>query len=306
MAWRALLACPLARRWRLESLKITDKLLAKTPAFSFEFFPPKDAAGVDRLFETVARLQAYDPAYVSVTYGAGGSTRRLTVDLVQRIKREVGLEAMAHLTCVGATQDELESVLNQLRDGGIDNVLALRGDPQQGETRFVKSEGGFGYASELAAFIRGRYDFCLAGACYPERHPEAASAGVDLQNLKRKVDAGVQFLVTQLFFDSRDYFSFVARARAAGITVPIIAGIMPITNVSQIKRFTALCGACIPAPLLGRLEAAGTDAATVQAIGVEHATQQCRELLEGGAPGIHFYTLNRSPATVEVLERLRG
>ncbi len=287
-------------------MKITDKLAAKTPAFSFEFFPPKDEAGVDRLFETVARLQAYDPAYVSVTYGAGGSTRRLTVDLVKRIKREVGLEAMAHLTCVGATRSEIESVLDQLKEGGIDNVLALRGDPPKGETTFVKSSEGFGYASELTEFIRSSYDFCLAGACYPEAHPESASADLDLQNLKRKVDAGAQVLVTQLFFDSKDYFSFVARARAFGITVPIIAGIMPITNVSQIKRFTAMCGASIQAPLLARLEAAGTDAAVVQAVGVEHATTQCRELLAGGAPGIHFYTLNRSPATVEVLDRLRS
>jgi methylenetetrahydrofolate reductase (NADPH) len=286
-------------------MKITATLTGKTPAFSFEFFPPKDQAGVDRLFETVARLQVYEPAYVSVTYGAGGSTRRLTVDLVQRIKREVGLEAMAHLTCVGATKSEIASVLDQLREGGIDNVLALRGDPQKGETSFVKTEDGFGYASELTAFIRERYDFCLAGACYPERHPEAASAEADLQNLKQKVDAGTQVLVTQLFFDSKDYFAFVARARAIGITVPIIAGIMPITNVAQVKRFTALCGACIPAPLLARLEAAGSDAAAVQEIGVEHATAQCRELIDGGAPGIHFYTLNRSHATVDVLDRLR-
>jgi len=287
-------------------MKIIHKLSARTPAFSFEFFPPKDQSGVERLFETVARLQAYDPAYVSVTYGAGGSTRRLTVDLVTRIKREVGLEAMAHLTCVGGTRDEICAVLDQLREGGIDNVLALRGDPQKGESAFVKSDGGFGYASELSAFIRERYDFCLAGACYPERHPESPSAEVDLENLKHKVAAGVEVLVTQLFFDSRDYFSFVARARAAGIGVPIIAGIMPITNLSQVKRFTALCGAAIPAALLARLEAAGGDLALVQQIGVEHATVQCRELVEGGAPGIHFYTLNRSPATVEVLERLRG
>jgi methylenetetrahydrofolate reductase (NADPH) len=288
-------------------MKITDKLSAKTPAFSFEFFPPKDQAGVDRLFETVARLQVYEPAYVSVTYGAGGSTRRLTVDLVKRIKREVGLEAMAHLTCVGASREEIKSVLDQLREGGIDNVLALRGDPPQGETAFVKSEAGFGHASELAGFIQASgHDFCLAGACYPENHPESATAEADLQHLKLKVDAGVQVLVTQLFFDSKDYFSFVARARQAGITVPVIAGIMPITNVSQVKRFTAMCGASIPAALLARLESAGADAAAVQAIGVEHATRQCRELIEGGAPGIHFYTLNRSPATVEVLDRLRG
>ncbi|HEX3852100.1 MAG TPA: methylenetetrahydrofolate reductase [NAD(P)H] [Polyangiaceae bacterium] len=287
-------------------MKIIDKLSAKTPAFSFEFFPPKDEAGVDRLFETVARLKAFDPAYVSVTYGAGGSTRRLTVDLVRRIKREVGLEAMAHLTCVGASRVELESVLDQLREGGIDNVLALRGDPPKGEVSFVKSAEGFGYASELSEFIASKYDFCLAGACYPESHPESASAELDLQSIKRKVDAGVQVLVTQLFFDSSSYFSFVARARAAGINVPVIAGIMPITNVSQIKRFTAMCGAAIPGPLLARLEAAGSDAAAVQAVGVEHATAQCRELIASGAPGIHFYTLNRSPATVEVLERLRA
>lgn len=287
-------------------MKIIDQLAAKTPAFSFEFFPPKDQAGVDRLFETVARLQVYEPAYVSVTYGAGGSTRRLTVDLVQRIKREAGLETMAHLTCVGATRDEIRSVLDQLHEGGIDNVLALRGDPPKGEQAFVKSADGFGYACELTEFIRSRYDFCVAGACYPERHPESASAESDMVNLKRKVDAGVDVLVTQLFFDSRDYFSFVARARAAGIRVPIIAGIMPITNASQTKRFTAMCGASIPAPLLARLDAAGSDQAKVQELGVEHATAQCRELLAGGAPGIHFYTLNRSPATVEVLERLRG
>ena len=287
-------------------MKITDKLSAKAPAFSFEFFPPKDQAGVDRLFETVARLQTYDPAYVSVTYGAGGSTRRLTVDLVTRIKREVGLEAMAHLTCVGGSREEISSVLDQLQEGGIHNVLALRGDPQKGETAFVKSEGGFGYASELIEFIRERYDFCLAGACYPENHPESPSAALDLEHVKRKVLAGVEVLVTQLFFDSKDYFSFVSRARAVGIEVPIIAGIMPITNLSQIKRFTALCGASIPGPLLARLEAAGNDLALVQQIGVEHATAQCRELIEGGAPGIHFYTLNRSPATVEVLERLRA
>ena len=287
-------------------MKITAKLSPKTPAFSFEFFPPKDEAGVDRLFETVARLQVYEPAYVSVTYGAGGSTRKLTVDLVTRIKREVGLEAMAHLTGVGGTREEISSVLDQLRDGGIENVLALRGDPPKGETAFVKSEGGFGYASELTAFIRSRWDFCLAGACYPECHPESASPDVDLANVKRKVDAGTDVLVTQLFFDSKDYFSYVARARAAGISVPIIAGIMPITNVSQVKRFTALCGAGIPAPLLKRLEAAGADAQAVQAIGVEHAAAQCRELLDGGAPGIHFYTLNRSHATVDVLDRLRA
>ena len=285
-------------------MKIVERLGA-SPAFSFEFFPPKDEEGVERLFQTIAELKGYEPAYVSVTYGAGGSTRRLTVDLVRRIKHEVGIEAMAHLTCVGATRDEIAAVLDQLVDSRIDNVIALRGDPPRGATEFVRPEGGFAYGSELLAFIRARYELCIAAACYPEGHPEAPDLETDLQHLKRKVDAGADFLVTQLFFDNADYFAFVERARAAGIDVPIVAGIMPITNVSQIKRFTAMCGASIPEALLSRLEAAGADAEAVRAIGVEHATAQCRELVASGVPGIHFYTLNRSTATREILDRLR-
>jgi len=287
-------------------MRIIDKLKAHTPAFSFEFFPPKDAEGVERLLGTAHELKAYDPTYVSVTYGAGGSTRRLTVDLVKRIKREVGMETMAHLTCVGATQSDAAQVLDQLNEGGIRNVLPLRGDPPRGATKFERVEGGFGYASELVAFIRNRYDFCLAGACYPEKHPEAASVETDLAHLKQKVDAGIDFLITQLFFDNADYFDFVARARALGITIPIVAGIMPITNLNQVKRFTTMCGSSIPSALLAKLEVAQHDADAVRAIGVEHASAQCRGLLEGGAPGIHFYTLNRSTATVEILRNLRG
>jgi methylenetetrahydrofolate reductase (NADPH) len=285
-------------------MKIVERLGA-SPAFSFEFFPPKDEEGVERLFQTIAELKSYSPAYVSVTYGAGGSTRRLTVDLVRRIKHEVGIEAMAHLTCVGATREELGAVLDQLASDGIDNVIALRGDPPRGATEFVRPEGGFAYGAELLAFIRARYEFCIAAACYPEGHPEAQDLQTDLANLKRKVEAGADFLVTQLFFDNADYFAFVERARAAGIDVPIVAGIMPITNLSQIKRFTAMCGAHIPAWLLAKLEAAGSDSEAVRAVGVEHATAQCRELVARGAPGIHFYTLNRSTATREILERLR-
>ncbi len=285
-------------------MKIVERLGGE-PAFSFEFFPPKDAEGVERLFETIAELRPYAPAYVSVTYGAGGSTRRLTVELVRRIKHEVGIEAMAHLTCVGATRVELCEVLDQLKAHGIENVIALRGDPPKGETQFVRTEGGLGYGSELVALIRARYDFCIAAACYPEAHSESKSAEADLLHLKAKVDAGADFLITQLFFDNADYFRFVERVRALGITVPIIAGIMPITNLSQIKRFTALCGATIPAPLLAELEACGGDTAALQAIGVEHATAQCKDLISRGVPGIHFYTLNRSLATRHVLDRLR-
>jgi methylenetetrahydrofolate reductase (NADPH) len=286
-------------------MKIIDKLVRENPAFSFEFFPPKDEAGVDLLFQTVQDLRPYEPTYVSVTWGAGGSTRRLTVDLVGRIKRETGIEAMAHLTCVGATESDIADALEQFREQGIENVLPLRGDPPKGETAFVKTEGGFGAASELVRFIRSRYDFCLAGACYPEKHPEAPDADTDLRYLKTKVDQGVDFLVTQLFFDNADYFAFVDRARKLGIDQRVIAGIWPITNLSQIKRITGMCGATIPPSLLAELEVAKSDPEAVRAVGVAHAIAQCRELIAKGAPGIHFYTLNRSHATVEILEALR-
>ncbi len=286
-------------------MRIVEKLGGSSPAISFEFFPPKDQEGVDRLFATVADLAPFAAAYVSVTYGAGGSTRQLTVDLVGRIQREVGIEAMAHLTCVGATQAELGGVLDQLEQAGVQNVIALRGDPPKGASSFVTPEGGFGHASELAAFVKRRGKFCIAGACYPEKHPEAPSLEDDLQKLKRKVDAGAEFLITQLFFDNADYFAFVERARKLGISVPIVAGIMPVTNVSQIKRFTAMCGARVPHELMQKLEPVAADAEAVGEIGVQHAVKQCRDLLDRGAPGVHFYTLNRSKATVEILRRLR-
>ena len=286
-------------------MKITS-LLRQSPSFSFEFFPPKDEEGVTRLFQTIAELRPYEPAYVSVTYGAGGSTQRLTVDLVRRIKRDVGIEAMAHITCVGASSRELGQVLDELVQGSIENVIALRGDPPRGEKVFVAHQGGFEHAAELVRYIRPRYDFCLAAACYPETHTEAGDAESDLLHLKEKVDAGVDFLITQLFFDNADYYRFVERARKAGISVPIVAGIMPVTNLSQIKRFTALCGARIPHELLQKLEAAGDDPDGVRDVGVEHATAQCRELVDRGVPGIHFYTLNRSRATRDILDRLRA
>jgi methylenetetrahydrofolate reductase (NADPH) len=287
-------------------MKIIDKLLRENPAFSFEFFPPKDEAGVEQLFETVSELKPYAPTYVSVTWGAGGSTRRLTIDLVRRIQRESGIDAMAHLTCVGATKEDIRDVLEQLRGAGIENVLPLRGDPPKGQSTFTRTDGGFGYASELVAFTRAHYDgFCLAGACYPEKHPDAADHESDLRSLKQKVDSGVDFLVTQLFFDNADYFSFVERARKTGVEKKIIAGIWPITNLSQIKRITGMCGATIPKALLERLEAVKDDPEAVRAVGVSHAIAQCKELVDRGAPGIHFYTLNRSRATVEILEALK-
>jgi methylenetetrahydrofolate reductase (NADPH) len=297
-------------------MKIAQKLNGDAPAFSFEFFPPKSADGVERLFQTIADLESFSPAYVSVTYGAGGSTQSLTVDLVRRIQAETGLDAMAHLTCVGATVSELSQVLDQFVAAGIQNILPLRGDPPLGQTGFVPIEGGFSYASELVALTKTRHEFCIAGACYPEGHIEAPNLAADLDHLKMKVDSGVDFLVTQLFFDNQDYFRFLDRARGAGITVPVVAGIMPVTNVAQVKRFTQMCGAKLPPSLLSRLapheespheESPHEEHQTqVRKIGVEHATRQCEELLEQGCVGVHFYTLNRSLATREILENLRA
>ena len=287
-------------------MRISDILRTDRRAVSFEFFPPKDDAGFAALFETIEALKALDPSYVSVTYGAGGSTRRKTVELVKRIKHEIGIESMAHLTCVGANRDEIGSVLGDLAAAGLENVLPLRGDPPKGESEFVPTPGGFRHASELVAFIRERHSFCLGGACYPEKHPEAPSAEADLDNLKRKVDAGVDFLITQLFFDNDDYLRFRERAVGAGIRVPILAGIMPILNVKQIKRFTRMCGASLPDALRQKIEAVEDDAEAVRQIGIYHATRQCEDLLRDGVPGIHFYTLNRSTATRAIYQSIKG
>ena len=286
-------------------MKIRDRFGQERPLFSFEFFPPKDDRGVDALFDTVANLKPLGPAFVSVTYGAGGSTREKTVAITQRIKREAGIEAMAHLTCVGHGREEIGQLLDEYEAAGIENIMALRGDPPRGDTEFVPHPQGFAHANELIAFIRGQKDFCIGGAGYPETHPEAPSPEEDLLNLKRKVNAGADFVVTQLFFDERDYFDFVSRARSRGIVTPIVPGVMPVTNTAQIKRFTQMCGAAIPGPLLAKLEAVSGDADAVVEVGIEHATQQCRALLEGGAPGIHFYTLNRSLSTRKILANLQ-
>ena len=286
-------------------MKIKDRFGRERPLFSFEFFPPKDDRGVDALFETVANLKPLEPAFVSVTYGAGGSTREKTVAITQKIKREAGIEAMAHLTCVGHSRDEIGELLDQYEAAGIENIMALRGDPPRGDTEFVPHPQGFSHANELIDFIRQRKDFCIGGAGYPEVHPEAPSPEEDLRNLRRKIDVGCDFVVTQLFFDERDYFDFVSRARAAHIDTPIIPGVMPVTNTAQIKRFTQMCGARIPDALLAKLEAVASDPEGVVEVGIEHATRQCRALLEGGAPGIHFYTLNRSLSTRTIVANLR-
>lgn len=288
-------------------MRICEHLLSRTPTLSFEFFPPKDDVGFWDLYRTIESLKPLAPTYVSVTYGAGGTTRTKTVDLVQRIKRDIGMETVAHITCVDADRNEIARVLDDYKAVGIENVLALRGDAAEGTGTFTPTAGGFQYANELIAFIRSRGDtFCIGAACYPETHPESADPRVDLDNLKRKVDAGVDFLITQLFFDNEDYLAFRDRAVAAGINVPIIAGIMPILSVNQVKRFTQMCGAHIPPELLQRIEAVEDDAEAVRHIGMYHSTQQCLALLEHEAAGIHFYTLNRSTATRAIYQLIKA
>jgi methylenetetrahydrofolate reductase (NADPH) len=286
-------------------MRVVDAFDSGTPTFSFEFFPPRTPEGVENLFATIAALRELAPTYVSVTYGAGGSTRELTLELVSRIKRETGIEAVAHLTCVGATRVELEATVARLVDAGVENVLALRGDPPRGETTFQATEGGLAYGSELVGLLRGIDGLCVGAACYPEGHVEATDLVADVAHLRRKVDAGAEYLITQLFFANDHYFAFVARARAAGIDVPIVPGIMPITNLDQIERFTSMCGASIPRDLARGLDARREDSQAVLDLGVAYATAQCADLLRRGAPGIHFYTLNRSPATRAILSALR-
>ncbi|MGO9497202.1 MAG: methylenetetrahydrofolate reductase [NAD(P)H] [Solirubrobacteraceae bacterium] len=286
---------------------LIDQILATAdhPVFSFEFFPPKTDEGEQNLRAALSALRELEPDFVSVTYGAAGSTRGLTLELTKWIKQELGIEAMAHLSCVGATRDELCVILDSLADAGIENVLALRGDPPRGQTAWEPHPGGLRYSSELAALIAERYPMSVGAACFPEVHPEAVDLESDLRFLKQKVEAGASFLITQLFFDNELYFRFVQEARAAGIEVPILPGIMPITDVSQIKTITGMCGASIPPRLLEELELRTGDAAAVTELGVSYSTLQCAELLANGAPGIHFYTLNRSPATRAILSALK-
>jgi methylenetetrahydrofolate reductase (NADPH) len=277
------------------------------PVFSFEFFPPKTDEGAVKLMAACADLKdALHPDFVSVTNGAMGNTRARTLEMVTRIQSDVGLTAMAHLTCVGVTEEAICEEVGSLIGNGVENILALRGDPPKGESEFVATEGGFEHATDLIEYLEDNYQVDIGAACYPEAHPESPSADDDLRWTKEKVERGAQFLITQLFFDNDDYFAFVERARAAGISEPITPGIMPVTNVAQIERFTKMCGAHIPEDLLERLRPVQEDPALVMATGIEHAIKQCRGLLEGGAPGLHFYTLNKSHATRSVLAAVKG
>ena len=286
-------------------MKIRDLFRAQSQTISFEFFPPKTPEDIELLFERTRELQPLGPSFISVTYGAGGSTRRNTIDIVCRMQEELGIVAVAHVTCVGHSQAELCEVLQELNGRGIENLMCLRGDPPQGQTTFVPALDGFAHAAQLVSLARTLGDFSIGVAGYPEPHPECADKVLDLQHLKEKVDCGADFVTTQLFFDNRDYFDFCRRARDIGIKTRIIPGIWPITNYKQIVRVAKMCGATLPDALRRKLEPVADDAQAVFEIGVEWSWRQCEELLAGGAPGIHFYTLNRSLATQRIFERLR-
>jgi methylenetetrahydrofolate reductase (NADPH) len=287
-------------------MKIDEILAGGEPCFSVEFFPPRTPEAIPRLYEAVEALRPLEPAFVSVTYGAAGSTRDGTVEITEELGRSADLEAMPHLSCVGETREGLTAILDRFAALGVDNILALRGDPPRGEPDFVAPEGGLKSAAELTEFIRERYDFTIGGSCFPEVHPEAESPTADLAYLKTKVDAGASFLITQLFFDNQVYFDFVAAARHMGIDVPIIPGVIPIASYGQVSRICKLCDASIPPELDAAMAALGGDAEAEAMLGIAYAARQCEELLAAGAPGIHFIALNRAPGTRAVLAALRA
>ncbi|MFP5223224.1 MAG: methylenetetrahydrofolate reductase [NAD(P)H] [Acidobacteriota bacterium] len=288
-------------------MRINDILSQGKRFISLEFFPPKEKDAWPSFFYEAGKLSILNPSFVSVTYGAGGSTQANTLELVTRFSRDLGLNPMAHLTCVGASEDSLRSFLDGLREAGVDNVLALRGDPPQGQPDFKPENAAFQYASDLTGFIHEAYpDLCIGVAGYPETHPQAESADKDLDYLKLKVDKGGSVVITQLFFDNDHYFRFVERCRARGIDKPIIPGVLPILNLASVKRILSLCGATIPAEYLARLEAANDQggAGAVRELGVEFAREQCRDLIARGAPGVHLYTLNKAQACLDIVSGL--
>lgn len=284
-------------------MRIADLIQRRAPFLSLEFFPPKERAQWPAFFDVVRKLKELVPLFCSVTYGAGGGTQLNTLEIVTRMKQEYNLEPLTHLTCVGADADRIRSFLDSVREGGVNNVLALRGDPPRGTTSFVPDSEAFRHGSDLVAFIREIHpDLCIGVAGYPETHPEASSAEDDLLNLKRKVDAGADFIITQLFFDNDLYFDFVTRARDVGIHVPIIPGVLPVANLAALKRMLSFCGATVPAGFMHDLEHvhAHYGDSGVRGLGLGHAKTQIRNLLDRGAPGVHLYTLNKADTCLEI------
>jgi methylenetetrahydrofolate reductase (NADPH) len=278
---------------------ISEILATQRTVRSLEFFPPKDGAGVEALRQTALALKRIAPDFVSVTYGAGGSTRERTAQVSRLLREEISFTVMPHLTCVGHTRHELNGIADQLHAGGYRNIMTLRGDPPKGQTAFIPYKDGLRYGGDLVALLKARHaDFCLGVGGYPEKHPEAPSLEVDLDNLKRKVEAGASFVTTQLFFDNAVYYRFVEKCRARGISVPIVPGLMPVLSLKQIKRFTEMCGATLPEKLIKRLEAAGESPEIVESVGNEWAVTQIRDLLAHGAPGYHLYIMNRAKSAL--------
>ena len=284
-------------------MKIRE-ILKSRRSLSFEFYPPKSAEGIPSVFRAFDRLKVFRPDFVSVTYGAGGTTRAFTEEIVTRLRSETDLEVMAHLTCVGQSKEAVHDVLVRLERARIENVIGLRGDPPTGQSSFVPEKDGFAHASDLIEHIRGNFSFGLAAACYPEGHTESPDLCADLEHTKRKVEAGAELLITQLFYDNDDFFTFLERARRAGITVPILAGVLPILSTSQIRRFTALCGAKLPLALAKQLDRFADDDNAARELGVEYASSQVRELWDNGVEGVHFYVLNRSYSVSKILLNL--
>ncbi len=278
---------------------ISSLLAQSRPLRSLEFFPPRDDAGVEVLRTTAAALKRISPDFVSVTYGAGGSTRQRTAQVSDLLRRDFGFTVMPHLTCVGHSRAELLAIADELHATGFRNIMTLRGDPPKGETTFTPSPDGLRFASDLVALLKSRHpDFCLGVGGYPEKHPEAPSLDTDLVHLKRKVDAGAAFITTQLFFDNTVYYRFVERCRAVGINIPIVPGIMPVLSLKQIQRFTTMCGASLPQKLITRLEAAHDQPDILETVGIDWALTQIRDLLAHGAPGYHLYILNRAKSAL--------
>lgn len=287
-------------------MRLKEIYSGQKPVISFEIFPPKVQNSEEALFEELKILSRYNPAFISVTYGAGGSTREKTFELVLKIKNELNIRPMPHFTCVGSTREDILTYIKNFENNGIENILALRGDPPKGVEKFVKPECGFGYANELVEFIKAQTDLSIGVAGYPECHPECDFLDKDIENLKRKVDSGAEVIITQLFYDNEYYFKFIEKTAAKGINIPIIPGILPLTSYSQLEKIVALSGCSLPAQFEQKLKNNENNPEAIKQIGLEFAVNQCQKLIDSGVKGIHFYTLNKSFAVKAVLDELTG